>query len=183
LQAEGRHRWLAGLGYRQAKESSEPGLLFAFIPAQQRLSWTSVFMQDEVQLAEPLALTLGLRLEHNEYTGWEWMPNVRLGYTLPGNGGLVWGALSRAVRSPSRFDREIYAPATPPYVIAGGPDFDSEIARVAELGYRLQMGPSVSFSATAFFQDYDRLRSGEFAGGAFTFANNIEGEVRRSLSM
>jgi len=177
LRTDGDHRWLTGLGYRRAKARSEPGLLFAFFPAEQQLEWYSVFVQDEVRLAESLAVTLGLRMERNAYSGWEALPSVRLGYTLSG-GGLVWSALSRAVRSPSRFDREIFAPATPPFVIAGGPNFDSEVANVAELGYRTQVGPSATFSATAFIQDYDRLRSGEIVGSSFEFENNIEGEVR-----
>jgi iron complex outermembrane receptor protein len=177
LHTRGRHRWLAGLGYRRAKERSEPGLLFAFFPAEQQLEWISVFAQDEFRAADDLALTAGLRLERNGYSGWEALPSARLGWTLPG-GGLAWAALSRAVRSPSRFDREIFAPPAPPFVIAGGPDFDSELADVGELGYRAQLGPGASFSATAFIQDYDRLRSGELAGSSFVFANGIEGEVR-----
>jgi iron complex outermembrane receptor protein len=177
LRTDGNHRWLTGLGYRRAKERSEPGLLFAFVPAEQQLEWYSVFVQDEVHVADHLALTLGLRMERNVYSGWESLPSVRLGYTLEG-GGLVWSALSRAVRSPSRFDREIVAPPTPPFVIAGGPNFDSEVANVAELGYRTQVGPNASVSITAFIQDYDRLRSGEFDGSQFVFANGIEGEVR-----
>jgi iron complex outermembrane receptor protein len=174
---EGDHHWLAGLGYRVANERSEPGLLFAFLPPERRLQWYSLFAQDEVAVLENLALTLGLRMEHNVYSGWEALPSVRLGYTLE-RGGLVWSSLSRAVRSPSRFDRELFAPTTPPFAIAGGPDFDSEVANVAELGYRTQMGTSGSFSATAFIQDYDRLRSGEVAGSSVVFGNGIEGQVR-----
>jgi iron complex outermembrane receptor protein len=177
LRTDGRHRWLAGAGYRTAKERSEPGLLFAFFPAEQQLEWVSVFVQDELQLSEQLGLTVGLRLERNDYSGWEVLPSVRMGYTLAGS-GLVWGALSRAVRSPSRFDREIYAPATPPFAIAGGPDFDSEVANVAELGYRTTFEAGASLAVTGFVHDYDRLRSGELVGGSFQFANMIKGQVR-----
>ena len=51
---------------------------------------------------------------------------------------LVWGSLSRAVRAPARFDRDIRFPATPPYAVIGGPNFESEVADVVELGYRAQ---------------------------------------------
>ena len=48
---------------------------------------------------------------------------------------MLWGALSRAVRAPARLDRDIYAAAaTPPFILAGGPDFVSEVANVSELG-------------------------------------------------
>lgn len=176
-QTIGSHRWLAGLGYRRAQDRSEPGLLFAFFPAEQQQSWYSAFVQDEVTVTDRLALTLGLRMERNPYSGWEALPSVRLGYALKAN-SYVWTALSRAVRSPARFDREIFAPTEPPFFIAGGPDFTSEVANVAELGYRVQLGAEASLSATAFLHDYDRLRSGEIVGQQLVIENQIEGQVR-----
>ncbi|WP_292446304.1 TonB-dependent siderophore receptor [Methylibium sp.] len=150
----GSHRWLTGLGYRRATASSQPGLLFAFFPAEQQLSWYSAFVQDEVTVTDKLALTVGLRMEHNPYSGWEPLPSVRLGYALKAD-SYIWTALSRAVRSPARFDREIFAPTEPPFIIAGGPNFTSEVANVAELGYRVKLGADASLSATAFLHDYD----------------------------
>jgi iron complex outermembrane recepter protein len=173
----GSHRWLAGVGYRRAEDRSEPGLIFAFIPPKQVQDWYSAFVQDEISLTNAMSMTLGIRMEHNPYTGWEALPSVRLGYKVAPQ-SLVWGALSRAVRSPSRFDREIFVPTTPPFVIAGGPNFVSEVANVAELGFRTQLSPEASLSVTAFVQDYDRLRSGEIVGAAFQFENKIAGQVR-----
>jgi iron complex outermembrane receptor protein len=176
-QTMGGHRWLAGMGYRRTQDRSEPGLLFAFLPAEQRRGWYSAFLQDEVTLTDAMTLTLGMRMEHNPYTGWESLPSARVGYKVAPE-SMIWGALSRAVRSPSRFDREIFLPTVPPFVIAGGPNFVSEVANVAELGYRTQLGPDASLSATAFIQDYDRLRSGEIVGGVFQFENKIAGQIR-----
>jgi iron complex outermembrane recepter protein len=177
LRTDGAHRWLTGMGYRRAKSHSEPGLLFSFQPAQRTLEWYSAFAQDEIGITESLALTLGLRLERNVYTGWEVLPSLRLGYKLA-DGGLLWSALSRAVRSPARFDRDIHAPPSPPFLIVGGPNFKSEIANVAEAGYRMQAGRNASVSVTAFLQDYERLRSGEFSGSSLVIENRIEGQVR-----
>jgi iron complex outermembrane receptor protein len=134
-------------------------------------------VQDEVTLTDKVDLTVGLRMEHNPYTGWETLPSIRLGHKL-GTDALLWGALSRAVRSPSRFDREIFVPTQAPFVIAGGPNFVSEVANVAELGYRAQLGGNASMSVTGFIHDYKRLRSGEIVGGAFQFENKIAGQVR-----
>ncbi len=173
----GGHRLLAGVGYRRAKDRSTPGLIFAFLPAEQTQTWYSGFLQDEFSLTQEFAATLGLRMEHNPYSGWEALPSVRLGYKIADD-SLAWGALSRAVRSPSRFDREIFVPTKPPFVVAGGPNFTSEIATVAELGYRTQFGTGASLSATAFVHDYDRLRSGEVVGKAFQFENKIHGQMR-----
>lgn len=176
-QTVGRHQWLAGLGYRRADSRSDPGLIFALLPARRELEWISAFVQDEVRVTDRLALTLGLRMEHNTYTGWEALPSVRLGYTL-GQDSFVWAGLSRAVRSPARFDREIFVPPQPPFIIAGGPDFDSEVANVAELGYRAQLGATASWSATVFVHDHDRLRSGEVVGSNLVIQNKIRGQVR-----
>ncbi|HEY0879107.1 MAG TPA: TonB-dependent receptor [Zeimonas sp.] len=172
-----RHRWLAGVQYRQGRDTAEPGLVFAFLPPEQSHAWYSAFVQDEVALSRALALTLGLRFEHNPYTGWESLPSVRLAYTLA-NRALVWGALSRAVRSPARLDREIFTPPQPPFVVAGGPTFRSEVANVAEIGYRAQSGPNVSWSVSAFVHDYERLRSAQIVSGTVRIDNRIEGDVR-----
>jgi iron complex outermembrane receptor protein len=73
---------------------------------------------------------------------------------------LLWSAISRAVRTPSRIDREFYAPATPPFtVLRGGPDFDSEKLISYEVGYRTQPHERVLLSLSTFYNDYDDLRS------------------------
>ena len=174
---QGVHRWLGGLGLRHARDRADPGLFFSFFPTNRRQNWTSVFVQDEIDLTGRLALTLGLRMERNPYSGWESLPNARLGYS-PDSNTLFWAALSRAVRSPSRFDRELFLPPRPPFVISGGPNFTSEVARVAEVGYRQQLGPRASLSVTGFLHDYDRLRSGEHLNGLTVFGNEIAGQVR-----
>ena len=174
----GSHRFLVGAGYRRAKDRSDPGVFFAFVPPAKNESWTSVFAQDEVQLARDLHLTLGARLERNPYTGWEVLPSARLGWSVTPQ-HLLWTSLSRAVRSPARLDREIVFPTQPPYVIAGGPGFESEIATTAELGYRGQPTSRFSWSATAFATDYRKLRSAQIdPQGVIFIANGIEGQVR-----
>ena len=84
------------------------------------------------------------------------------------------------MRAPSRLDRDTFVPGQPPYQLAGGPDFRSEIAKVYEVGYRGQPTPDASFSATAFDADYDRLRTLETAPGqaAVVFGNGMQGRVR-----
>ena len=162
-------------GYRRAHDEIQPGLFFGFEPPRRTLSWANLFVQDELALTEDLNLTLGLKLEHNDYTGMETLPNLRLAWR-PAAGQLVWGALSRAVRAPARLDRDIRLPPTPPYLIAGGPDFVSEVANVFELGYRVQWAADWSGSATAFVTDWQRLRSGQPPPDA-QVQNMIEGRT------
>jgi iron complex outermembrane receptor protein len=156
----GDHRVLWGAGYKRTQDDIKPGLFFGFVPEKSNLNWSNVFAQDEIRLGERLQLTLGARLEHNEFTGTETLPSARLAWKV-GTDSLLWTAASRAVRAPARLDRDIRLPPTPPYLIAGGPDFVSEVANVYELGYRGQLARELSLSITGFYQDWDKLRSGQ----------------------
>jgi iron complex outermembrane receptor protein len=61
----------------------------------------------------------------------------------------------------------------------GNETFESEIVKVAEIGYRVQLTRGVSFSATAFRHEYPNLRSIDLSP-AFRpiFANTIEGSTQ-----
>ena len=171
----GAHRLLWGAGYRHASDRVQNSPALAFLPGDKTLQWANVFVQDEIELAKGLELTLGAKAESNTYTGWDFLPGVRLAWN-PAPGQLLWGALSRAVRAPSRLDRELFIPGAAPFLLAGGPNFHSEISNVIEAGYRAQPSAAWSYSVTAFYHDYDRLRSFEPApGGALVIDNKIKG--------
>jgi iron complex outermembrane receptor protein len=170
----GDHRLIWGVGHRQAKGRTLATPLVRFIPERRTLRWTSVFVQDQLALSPGTELTLGLRAERNVYTGTEWLPTLRLSHDL-GEGLLAWGSLSRAVRAPARLDREFFFPADPPYFIAGGPEFRSEIATVAEFGLRGRATEAARWSATLFHHDFERLRAG--TAGATTVLNLAEGRT------
>ena len=175
-----RHRLTWGASHRFARDQVDnTGAALAFLPAERDLQWTSVFVQDDFAVRDAVRLTAGLRLEHNTYTGTEVLPSVRMAWT-PSESRLLWAALTRAVRTPSRFDRDLFAPSQPPFFIAGGPDFRSEVARIAEVGYRAQSGLRWSWSVTAFHHDYARLRTFELlpGGTGFEIGNGMEGTGR-----
>jgi iron complex outermembrane receptor protein len=170
----GDHKVLWGAGYRYASDRIGNSAVVAFLPADRAMKWGNVFVQDEMALHKRLTLTLGAKVETNPYTGAEFLPSVRLAWR-PSEDKLVWSALSRAVRAPSRIDREFFSPANPPRVLSGGPNFVSEVANVAELGYRAQPTSSFSYSVTAFHHQYERLRSVEVRSGTLMLENNIDG--------
>ena len=149
-----------GAGYRQARDDLGPGFFFGFVPAKRTLDWSNVFAQDSIRFEHALELTLGLKVERNDYTGTELLPSLRLAWK-PDNEQLLWTALSRAVRAPSPLDRDIVLPPRPPYIIDGGPGFQSEVAYVAEVGWRAQPTASLSYSATVFQNWWEHLRSGQ----------------------
>jgi iron complex outermembrane receptor protein len=165
-----------GGGYRHARDHVGNSAGLAFQPADRKLDWTNVFVQDEVALARTLRFIGGAKLEHNPYTGWEFLPSARVAWQT--GGGMLWGAASRAVRAPARLDRELFVPAQPPFVLAGGPDFRSEVSKVFELGYRARASVRGSYSLTLFRAEHDRLRSIDpIGGGAFVIGNEMEGRT------
>jgi iron complex outermembrane receptor protein len=168
------HNLIWGGGYRHARDRVENSPSQAFLPADKSMGWGNVFVQDEIAVADRLSVTLGIKAERNPYSGTEWLPNARIAYQAT-NEQLLWAALSRAVRSPSRIDREVYFPGNPPFVLVGNDTFEDEIANVAEIGYRAQVSEGFSGSVTAFYQDYPNLRSVSPGNGALVFANNNEG--------
>jgi len=180
-----RHNVIWGGGYRYAWDKVTNGPSFGFLPGDADLSWGNVFAQDEITLLPQLKLTAGLKAERNNYTGVEYLPNLRLAWA-PDPSRLLWTSISRSVRAPSRIDRDLFAPSQPIiiagkpfFVIGGGPDFESEVAKVAEVGYRAQPVPTLSYSVTVYYSDYDRLRTLEpHPGGASLFSNLGEGSGR-----
>ncbi len=172
---------LWGLGYRlMDDETATTTPLAGFVPANRRMHLFSGFIQDEITVIEDrLTFTAGTKIEHNEFTEFEIQPSVRIAWT-PTEKQTVWGALSRAVRSPSRIDVDYHIPKTPPYAVAGGPDFKSEELLAWELGYRLQPAVNVSLSVAAFYHSYDNIFTVELANPPdplpYTAQNGIEGQ-------
>lgn len=175
-----RHELVWGLGYRFTHDVVANAPSLGFLPPRLDQHLFSVFAQDEISLREDLALTLGTKVEHNDYTGIEVEPSVRLRWQARPN-QMLWAAVSRAIRTPSRIDRDV-AQAPPPSLglLHGSPDFDSEKLVAYELGYRLQAGPRLAAALSLFYNRYDDVRSTSTTPVTilpFHFANNLEGET------
>jgi iron complex outermembrane recepter protein len=173
-----------GLGYRYTQDNVANSPNLEFLPPHFDESVYSAFFQDEIRLFENLHLTVGTKIEHNDYTGFELEPSGRLQLDIA-PGQMVWGAVSRAVRTPSRVDEDEFVPTYlpkgfPQYIIAGGSNFVSETLIAYELGYRAQLGPKVSTSLSTFYNVYNDVRSLTPTTSAlvpFVFQNNVEGET------
>ncbi|KQV49482.1 hypothetical protein ASC95_17970 [Pelomonas sp. Root1217] len=167
------HQVLWGAGYRQAYSDTRNNPLVVFAPADRSLAWTNLFVQDEWRAATALRVTAGIKAERNVYTGWEWLPTLRAAYDISSE-QVLWASLSRAVRAPSRLDRDFYFPGKPPFSIKGGPAFDSEIGTIAEVGYRGQTTFG-NLAVTVFSGEYRKLRGG--TPGSSFIENRIDGHV------
>src|SRR5690606_26783490 len=122
-----RHHVVWGLGFRHTHNDVTNSPALAFIPEELDRALYSVFIQDKLSITDDLAFTIGTKVEHNDYTGFEFEPSLRLQYELK-HSQMLWAAVSRAVRMPSRIDRHVRLP-TPnlaPFVenlLIGGEDF------------------------------------------------------------
>ncbi len=180
-----RNKFVWGLGYRFTDEGERNAHQVLFLPATLDHNLFNAFVQDEINLLKNVFLTLGTKIEHNDYTGFEVEPNVRLQWNVTPK-QMLWTAISRAVRTPSRFDRDLEIPTFLPPPLqtfqAGGPGFESETVIAYELGYRAQLGSKVSASISTFYNEYNDLRSLSPGPAAdfllpHVFANGLEAET------
>ena len=188
-----RHDVVWGAGYDVTTDDVENTYTIFWEPSSRTINVFSGFIQDEITVIDDrLRVTLGTKLEHNDYSGFEYQPSGRLAWT-PTKNQTVWGAVSRAVRTPSRFDadlrfrvlrRDPALPAGSYFELRGTDEFDPEELVSFELGYRTQPHRRLSLDLTAYYHVYDNLRSLEFGpqetAGAFsvtpvTFGNKLRG--------
>jgi iron complex outermembrane receptor protein len=172
--ALGRHGLVWGLGYRHTRDRLPVSDVSRFDPGGRSDELFSGFLQGEVEAGSGLRLVLGAKLEHNDYSGFAFQPNARLAYS-PSERQVVWAAVSRALRTPSRGEHDLRFSAAafpgPDGVvnvvrILGNPGFGAEELTAWELGYRWQAGAALAFDLSAFHNDYARLRTLE-PGAAF----------------
>jgi iron complex outermembrane receptor protein len=167
-----------GLGFRYTHDSVDNAPALAFLPAVRDQELYSLFAQDEIRLHDTLFLTVGSKIEHNEYTGFEFEPSARLMWQ-PRPTQTAWAAVSRAVRTPSRIDRDL-SQGAPPYlvILRGDSQFKSEKLRAYELGYRMEIASKLTTSLSTYYNVYDDVRSTRITPVTlipFYFANDLAG--------
>jgi len=175
-----------GAGYRFTHDQNDNAPTLAFYPAPLNQNLFSTFGQDEIKLQENLLLTLGTKVEHNDYTGFEVQPSGRLAWNITPK-QMVWAAVSRAVRTPSRIDHDLAEPTglpnaggLPQSLLTGTSQFTSETLIAYELGYRAQLGDKVSGSVSTYYNDYTKIRSTTPSapfGFPIYLQNNLEGDT------
>ena len=171
-----RHKITCGGGFRSVDSYLAGGdQLGNWLPnPSETTNYTSQFVQDEIAVVEDLVtFTIGTKLEENPYTGFEYQPTARLIWT-PDHRHSLWGAVSRAVRTPSRIERQstislLPQPDDPPIVprAYGNEGLASEAVIAYELGYREQTTDQFSWDVATFYNVYDQLIVGPQSGDPF----------------
>jgi iron complex outermembrane receptor protein len=184
LQVGARHDLLVGGNFRVSTGRDVGTSGFLFEPERRTDKLFSLFAQDEVALQPGrISLIVGSKFERNEYTGLEVQPTIRTRWT-PDERQTLWGAVSRAVRLPTRIDTDlrIRNPAGI-VVLSGNEDFGSESVVAYEAGYRIRPHARVSLDFAAFANRYDDLRSQEFPSrlGPVVLLDNMLNAVTTGL--
>jgi iron complex outermembrane recepter protein len=184
------HELIWGLGYRSIQDTNTSSATVSLLPSHSNLNQFSAFLQDQINLLDNrLRVTVGSKLEHNDFTGFEVEPNIRFVGILSKNQS-VWAAISRAVRTPAlteeglRLNEAVVPPGAPPFnsplpvveAIYGSNQFRSEDLLAYEVGYRVQATSSFSADIATFYNSYTNLRSAE-PGTPFVEANPFPTDV------
>ncbi len=174
LAVSARHDVVWGARYRYTHDKAESSMFSILDPASRSDDLFSLFVQDEITIVPKLLLlTVGSKFEHNDYSGYEVQPSARLLWA-PCPTHKLWAAVSRAVRTPSRYEQDgwlinvVMPPHSPPsnptpfpmaVTAAGSQKFDAEDLMASEVGYRFVPARAFSVDVAVFYHDYEDLRS------------------------
>jgi iron complex outermembrane recepter protein len=159
----GNHEVTWGLNDRFTANRNMGKGLFSLEPPSAHDNLVGGFVQDQVRIRDGLQLTIGTKLEHNDFSGFEAQPSARVAW-VSSSPHTVWAAVSRAVRVPTRLERDIAIDVTDPAAnpvgrLLGNDDFDSEELVAYEIGHRWQLSRSVFTDVAVFRNEYDGLAS------------------------
>jgi iron complex outermembrane receptor protein len=119
------------------------------------------FLQDEIRLKQNLSLTLGAKLQQNNYSGFDVLPSARLLWSLSERQSL-WAGITRSVTTPSDLEERFLLQAGSPTLVVrliGNSQFDSENVLGYEIGYRGTVNKHLYFDASGFWNQYGSLQS------------------------
>jgi iron complex outermembrane receptor protein len=190
-----RHEVICGAGYRQVDDHLFGSFAISMEPVYRNTDLFSYFVQDQITLEEDRwYFTAGSKFEHNDFSGFEYQPTVRLLHT-PSNRQTLWASVSRAVRTPNRVNadgeyNQFLSPIGPTFGrLSGNREFRSEELLAWEIGYRAQPTDAFFWDLACFYNYYTRLVSVEQTGQGdwdpdisavvvpFTFANSVSADT------
>ena len=170
-----RHDLIWGLGYEFTADRFIGSLTVGFNPPSRTLQVFNTFLQDSFTLVpDRLQVTAGLKVEHNDYTGFEWMPSGSVAW-MPDTRQTVWASVSRAMRTPSRNDTNLIVNIGSTDVdgtltltrFLGNSKFQDERLIAFEAGYRSMMSKSFSLDASIYLNKYDNAQTTEPSASSF----------------
>jgi iron complex outermembrane recepter protein len=164
-----------GLGYRVTEDKMTQGYDTLWFPPRRTDNLYNAFVQDEIRLTRSASFTIGTKLEHNAYTGFEYEPGAQFVWT-PTRRQTFWLSASQAIRQPSRQDTDLqYDLAVIPLEgsnfgvlkFISNKSIRAEQLRDYEAGYRSQITRKLSLDMAGFRNYYRRLETAEPADPFF----------------
>ncbi|MCK4871611.1 MAG: TonB-dependent receptor [Phycisphaerales bacterium] len=167
------HEIVWGLGARYSRARIDPSPTLTFRDLDRETWLLSGFVQDTIALMpDRLSLMVGSKFLHNDFTGFEIQPSARLSWT-PDDRQTLWGAVSRAVRTPARINDDMVltgafvdvglmgggppAGIFAPVQLVGDDGTDAEELIACELGYRAHVSDEITIDIAAFYNIYDNI--------------------------
>jgi len=149
------HTLILGGGARRTRdEILGPSYLY-LDPAKRTAATINAYVEDDITLVpDRLNLSVGAKFERNDYSGFEFQPSLRAIWRAP-QGWSVWAAISRASRTPSRYE-EALTLITPALQLLPN-DLKSEQLTAYELGWRANLNGRVSIDIAAFDHRYRKI--------------------------
>ncbi len=161
---------IAGASYRTTADDYS-GPVPTLNPVAQTTRVSSFFVQDQIKLNDTTKFTLGSKVEHNDFSGWEVEPSARIAVQQDDN-HTWWASLSRAVSTPNRATSDFHDPIEfLPVPVGGGnyvpgqltligdPNLKSEVLIAAETGYRLEINKQMTAEVAVFQNSYNHFIS------------------------
>lgn len=166
----GRNNFLWGGEYRRSTSISQGGFFLSYTPADLNTNLYSAFARNEISLIpERLIVTVEGRIEHNYFSGFNFMPSVRAAWSLNSR-STVWAAVSRAVQTPSAVDTDLRAnlasfpgPGGTTELLSffGNPNLKDAGVDAFEAGYRAALMSTLTLDLTAYYNRYDHQETDE----------------------
>jgi iron complex outermembrane recepter protein len=144
------HALVWGAGERLNQYSITNGTSLLFEPFSRALTLSNLFVQDTISFGGGLALTAGLKLEDDPFSGWSILPDVRASWQVTER-TVLWAASSRAIRSPTPFDVDVVEKLNNVVYLTGNGAFRPERVSAQQVGYHGQILPALSLSLSAFY--------------------------------
>jgi iron complex outermembrane recepter protein len=159
--ALGSHEFIFGGGLRLLSDDKQGNRNVEFAPQKRSDEVYSFFVQDKIALKpDSLFVTLGSKFEHNNFSGYETQPNIRLQWQ-PNAQQTFWSAISRAVRTPTAIEEDLTSTlatgAGARIAFEPNNNFQPEELIAYEVGYRQQINSRLSIDLSSFYNDYQNL--------------------------
>jgi len=119
------------------------------------------FLQDEIRFGQTVNLTIGAKLQQNNYSGFDALPSGRLLWS-PNDKQSLWAGITRSVTTPSDIEENFLLQGTTPTLVIqvlGDHQFKSEEVLGYELGYRGSVSSHLFVDVSGFWNQYSRLQS------------------------